>query len=88
MKIVLVSIFSLAMVLSWSPLAAGQAGSNSLDYQLISAAYNGDTTVVQQLLEKGANIEAKDNDGDTALKAAERKGNTEIVKLLREKGAR
>jgi ankyrin repeat protein len=42
---------------------------------------------VKLLLEKNANIEAKDNYGGTALKAAERKRNTEIVKLLKEKGA-
>jgi ankyrin repeat protein len=38
-------------------------------------------------LAKGANIEARDNHGDTALKAAKRKRNTEMVKLLQEHGA-
>jgi len=42
---------------------------------------------VKLLLEKGANIEAKDNDGDTALINAAIKGETEMVKLLLEKGA-
>jgi len=43
MKKVLTSILSLAMVLSWNHLAAGQASSNSLNDQLIQAATNGDT---------------------------------------------
>jgi ankyrin repeat protein len=59
MKKVLVSIFSLAMVLSWNHPAAGQGGS-SLNDQLIQAAEKGDTAAVQQLLDKGANIEAKE----------------------------
>ncbi|MGB8848069.1 MAG: ankyrin repeat domain-containing protein, partial [Terracidiphilus sp.] len=86
MKKVLVSIFALAMVLSWSLPAAGQA-SSSLNDQLIQAATNGDTAAVQQLLNKGADIEAKDAYGETALFEAARNGNTEVVTLLLNKGA-
>jgi len=42
------------MVLSWSHQAAGQAGSNSLNDQLIQAAKTGDTAAVRQLLDQGA----------------------------------
>jgi ankyrin repeat protein len=42
---------------------------------------------VKLLLEKGANIEAKDNKGETALTMAVSKDKTETAKLLREKGA-
>ena len=38
--------------------------------------------------DKGANIGAKDNLGDTPLTVTTRAGRTEVVKLLREKGAK
>jgi ankyrin repeat protein len=66
-----------------SALATGQAGSGSLNDQLIAAASNGDTATVQQLLDKGANIEAKDSDGYTALERAESNDMTEAAALLR-----
>ena len=87
MKKVLVSIFSLAMVLSWNHPAAGQGGS-SLNDQLIQAAEKGDTAAVQQLLDKGANIEAQSDYGRTALMYAATNGYPEVVKLLLEKGAK
>ena len=86
MKKVLVSIFTIAMVLSWNHPAAGQAGS-SLNDQLIQAATNGDTATVQQLLDQGANIEAKAENGGTALIWAANEGKTGVMKLLLEKGA-
>jgi len=86
MKKALVSILSLAMVLSWSHQAAGQAGSNSLNDQLIQAAKTGDTAAVRQLLDQGANIEAKeDYEGKTALMKAAAWASTNVVKLLLEK---
>jgi hypothetical protein len=87
MKKVLVSILSLAMVLSWNHPAAGQASSNSLNDQLLQAAFKGDTAAVQQLLDKGANIEAHTEYGDTALIYAATNGYTEVVTLLLAKGA-
>ena len=59
----------------------------SLNDQLIAAATNGDAAGVQQLLQKGANIEAKDNLGWTPLIWAAYQGHTEVVNLLLEKGA-
>jgi ankyrin repeat protein len=53
----------------------------------MKAAYKGSGEVVLLLLDKGANIEAKDNDGSTALKWATDAGNTETANLLRLKGA-
>ena len=87
MKKVLASIFSVAIFLSLSHLAASQATSSSLNDQLIQAAKAGDTSAVQQLLDKGANIEARNKDGHTALMNAANQGKTEVVKLLLEKGA-
>ena len=40
------------------------------------------------LLEHGADVEVKANDGKTALQRAAEKGRDEVVKLLREHGAK
>jgi ankyrin repeat protein len=86
MKKVLVAVILPVVVLSLSLLAAGQATSG-LDTQLLEAAKAGDAAAVQQLLQKGAHIEAKDDYGDTALIVAAEKGHSDVVKLLLEKGA-
>ena len=52
------------------------------------AIANGHTEVVNLLIEKGADIHVKDNDGDTPLHWASRDGLTEVVNLLKEKGAK
>ena len=44
--------------------------------------------VVKLLIDKGAHVQAKANNGDTALSMAIRSKNTKLVTLLREKGAR
>jgi len=76
-----------AMILFLSRQAAGQAAAGNLDPQLLIAAGNGDVATVQQLLDKGANIEAKENNGYTALMWAAEHGYVEAVKLLLDKGA-
>jgi ankyrin repeat protein len=52
------------------------------------ASINGALEVVRLLLEHGADVEAKDNDGETALQVAAYKGHDEVVELLREHGAK
>lgn len=47
-----------------------------------------DLEVVKLLLEHGADVNAKDEDGWTALKRAERRGSREIVELLKAYGAK
>jgi tetratricopeptide (TPR) repeat protein len=54
---------------------------------LYYAAWQDHTEAIKLLLEKGANVNAKTNDGVTALIIAAEMGNTEIVKFLLEKGA-
>jgi ankyrin repeat protein len=44
--------------------------------------------VVKLLLEKGAEVNAKDSDGWTALKRAQKRGDTQIVELLKAHGAK
>jgi hypothetical protein len=56
--------------------------------ELIQAAGRGDVSIVRQLLNKGADINAKDDNGWTALMmASSYKGNYEIVRMLLAKGA-
>ena len=52
------------------------------------ASYNGHIEVVILLIEKGADINARDSSGYTALKMASIMGHTEIANLLIEAGAR
>jgi hypothetical protein len=66
--------------------SAAPAFSN-IDNQLLSAASNGDTAAAARLLGQGADVDAKDNQGDTALLLAAKSGKTEMVRLLIEKGA-
>jgi len=52
------------------------------------ASYNEALEVVRLLLEYGADVEAKNSRGETALQEATEKGHDEVVKLLREHGAK
>ena len=54
---------------------------------LINASYYGHFEVVKILLEKGADIEARNNYGDTPLICASRYGTLKVVKYLLENGA-
>jgi ankyrin repeat protein len=54
---------------------------------LNQAAMRGDTTQVQQLLDKGADVNTKDSNGETALMEAAGNGHPEVVKQLLAKGA-
>ncbi len=54
---------------------------------LMLAAFRGDTAGVINLLEQGADVNARDRDGDTALMFAAFKGHGLIVALLLQYGA-
>ncbi|MCK4319533.1 ankyrin repeat domain-containing protein [Candidatus Micrarchaeota archaeon] len=54
---------------------------------LMYAAENGDTKTAKLLIKKGADMNTKDNWGETALTRVVEKGNTETAELLIEKGA-
>ncbi len=53
----------------------------------MTAAESGETEVVRSLLQSGADVHAKRDDGASALTLAAREGHTEIVHLLLEAGA-
>jgi hypothetical protein len=48
----------------------------------------GHAETVELLLRKGADVDARDKDGDTALTMAEKKKHSEIVKILKKYGAK
>jgi len=57
------------------------------DSKLLEASKNGEATIVKQLLEKGANIEAVDGNEWTPLHVASENGHEAVVQLLLKKGA-
>jgi len=73
-------------------LESGKGDVNARDSEFGSsplhwAAGGGHVEIMEMLLAKGANIEAKDKDGMTPLHAAAAKGQAAAVKLLLDKGA-
>ena len=55
---------------------------------LISATTNNNIALARLLVNKGADVNFKGYNGDTALKVAQQKGNKEIVGILKKAGAR
>jgi tetratricopeptide (TPR) repeat protein len=66
---------------------APTAYAGELENKLMSEAINNNAKEVRALAEKGANVNAKDSDGATALIWAAYYGNTDVVRVLIEKGA-
>lgn len=56
--------------------------------ELVKAASSGNVVLVNELLNRGADIEERDSSGDTPLNEAARMGRTEVVRCLIESGAR
>jgi ankyrin repeat protein len=73
----------IVIAILWVPVAA--AGVNE---DLIEAAKHNDIAAVQSLLAKGADANAKDGDGATALIWASENGHLEVVQVLLAKGAK
>ncbi|KAM3549052.1 hypothetical protein MY1884_008914, partial [Beauveria asiatica] len=77
-----------ALLHDWQGLAIDVTKALTLrDSWLLRVAEEGQEAVVRLLLEKGAEIEAKDESGRTALGWAARQGHEAVVRLLLEKGA-
>jgi ankyrin repeat protein len=69
-------------------LISNPAIAQYMNSQLIEAAQNGRAEEVQALLEGGADVNAKDDDGQTALTVATQAGHTEIAEMLKKAGAK
>jgi uncharacterized protein len=63
------------------------ADSPNLEAVLLEAASNGQTDIVKAFLDKGANIETKNDVGATPLIFASAKGQKDVVALLLDRGA-
>ncbi len=74
----------LALVLIAFPDLASAGDKN---HDLILASVNGDVEKVTSLLDSGADVNAKDQRGWTALLCAVSRGQMDVVKLLLDKGA-
>ena len=68
--------------------ASGPSANDALDDELLSAARAGDSALVENLLDRGADIEARDNNhGYTALMLASFNGQAAVVETLLNRGA-
>ncbi len=76
----------------WMAAAVGllfiNCSSSNKNIELIRAAKSGDTHKVQKLLQKGANINAVDEEGWTPYLAASTNGHLETMRYLKNAGAR
>jgi ankyrin repeat protein len=54
---------------------------------LMNAAWRGGTPIGRRLIERGANLDTKENRGESALSLAVMMGHTEFVRLLLDSGA-
>ena len=62
-------------------------GPSAPDISIHEAAFKKDIDAIKQILASGVDVNAKDNDGDTALFIATGEGHKEVIKLLIAKGA-
>jgi uncharacterized protein len=69
-----------------SLLRAYDPGHIDLNTELVRAASLGDLTLVKKSLDKGADVNAEDITGHTALAIAAERGHLEVVNVLLEKG--
>ena len=65
-----------------------QSGNIDVSRHHALVTMGGHAESVQVLLDSGTDVNAKNNDGTTALMFAEEEGHTEIVELLKKAGAR
>lgn len=79
--------FSIGMLLSLAVVMMQKPALGASSASLHTAATQGDTTVIQQLLVNGADIEARDVQGRTALLRATRANQVGAATLLIEAGA-
>ena len=75
------------LLMALSPLTAFVVAQSPLDEDLLNMAGKGQTALVEVLLELGADVHAKDENGQTALMIATAEGHPETVAALLDAGA-
>lgn len=63
-------------------------GSEKIDDKLLLAIARGNIDNVKNLIGQGANVNGKDNHGNSPLDIAKYRGHTNVVELLKQAGAR
>ncbi|MEY4428238.1 MAG: hypothetical protein RLZZ182_927, partial [Pseudomonadota bacterium] len=88
------TLFSWAAARGWiaDPAQVGQAQPDlrpltAADQSLIEAAHRGDVAAVDQALDAGANVNAFDRTGESALMQAAAEGQLDVVRRLLQRGA-
>jgi ankyrin repeat protein len=79
--------FPFMAVLFLTTLLLTQTAYGEVNSDLLEALKTGDMAMVEQLLEQGADVNAKDEDDVTPLMMAALMGNTDAVQTLLAKGA-
>jgi ankyrin repeat protein len=79
--------FAVVLILALFPSVGMPKATGTIDEQLMEAAKRGDPARVKVILDKGAEINATDKGGTTALIHAADSGHITVVRLLLEKGA-
>lgn len=86
LKNVVVPLAKLVSLMALSVMIVASC-SEDLTKRLIKAANDGSTAKAKELIEKGADVNAKGQEGTTPLMFAAGRGHTEVARLLIEKGA-
>ncbi len=82
MRAISVAVTSAVFVITLGAGAAPAAAQSGPDASLIDAARVGDAAAVRSLLDRGADVNAAQGDGMTALHWAADRGHTEVAELL------
>ena len=79
---------SFSVVVFLLPLLIAETAYGDINAELVEAVYAGNIARVEQLVRKGAEVNAEQKNGWTVLEMSELTGHSEIVEILKQAGAR